>query len=164
MTSNAVLFLSWSSAVCLSDLPHGPGHPALLDRVAHSCLQVGFTTEPVRPGDKSADLGILDTVAPADSATWFLKMFRCRKNGYCNPQVDALLDQARSAQDAVARRKALMEAEQLLVVDPPMIPLFTPIRWSMVDPNVLGWADTDRSEERRVGEEGVSTCRSRWAR
>src|SRR3546814_2187446 len=98
-------------------------------------MQVGVTTEPVKPGDKSADLEIVETVAPADSATWFLKMFRCRKNGYCNPQVDALLDQARSAQDAVARRKALLEAEQLLVVDQPMIPLFTPIRWSMVDPN-----------------------------
>lgn len=122
-------------------IPHGPGHAALLNQIAQSWLQVGVRTEPVKAGDKSADLEIVETVAPADSATWFLNMFRCRKNGYCNSQVDALLDQARSAQDAAARRKALMEAEQLLVVDQPMIPLFTPIRWSMVDPNVLGWAD-----------------------
>src|SRR3546814_15681291 len=92
---------------------HGPGHAALLNQVAQSWLQVGVTTEPVKPGDKSADLEIVETVAPADSATWFLKMFRCRKNGYCNPQVDALLDQ--------------------------------------------------RSEERRVGKECVSPCRSRWS-
>src|SRR3546814_16140633 len=65
-------------------IPHGPGHAALLNQVAQSWLQVGVTTEPVKPGDKSADLEIVETVAPADSATWFLKMFRCRKNGYCN--------------------------------------------------------------------------------
>src|SRR3546814_17120711 len=118
-------------------------------------MQVGVTTEPVKPGDKSADLEIVETVAPADSATWFLKMFRCRKNGSCNPQVDALLDQARSAQDAVARRKALMEAEQLLVVDHPLIPLFTPIPWPMVTPT--------RSEARRVGQECGSTCKSPWS-
>src|SRR3546814_10177812 len=88
----------WSSDVCSSDLmrsargdiganplvlrvaiPHGPGHAALLNQVAQSWLQVGVTTEPVKPGDKSADLEIVETVAPADSATWFLKMFRCRK-------------------------------------------------------------------------------------
>jgi ABC-type oligopeptide transport system substrate-binding subunit len=55
--------------------------------------------------------------------------------------VDRLLDQARNAPDAAARRAALAEAERLLVTDQPMIPLFTPIRWSMVDPNVLGWSD-----------------------
>src|SRR3546814_13233671 len=27
---------------------------------------------------------------------------------------------------------------------------------------VLAWYDAHRSEERRVGKEGVSTCRSRW--
>src|SRR3546814_19354086 len=39
-----------------------------------------------------------------------------------------------------------------------------PARKAGVQEDYLAWRDQpDRSEERRVGKEGVSTCRSRWS-
>lgn len=122
-------------------LPNGPGHAAILKQAAAAWAQLGVVVKEVRAGSRAADLSVIETVAPSDSAIWFLNQYRCRKNGYCNPQVDALLDQARSAADGGARRRALALAERLVLTDQPIIALFTPIRWSMVDPNVLGWSD-----------------------
>src|SRR3546814_5885282 len=51
--------------------------------------------EPVAGNAPNPDLAIFETIAPADSASWFLNQFRCRPKAYCNPQVDAFLDQAR---------------------------------------------------------------------
>src|SRR3546814_11801134 len=41
------------------------------------------------------------------------------------------------------------------------LPEFDPLSVEHVSPQ--GWQAADRSEERRVGQECVSTCRSRWA-
>jgi ABC-type oligopeptide transport system substrate-binding subunit len=38
-----------------------------------------------------------------------------------------------------ARSLAIRQAEQLIVDDAPMIPLFVPIRWALVSPNITGW-------------------------
>src|SRR3546814_12732642 len=43
-----------------------------------------------------------------------------------------------------------------------MVPLFTGIFVSWFDLMEMFNLDSSRSEERRVGKEGVSTCRSRW--
>lgn len=122
-------------------LPNGPGHALILGQVAQAWAVLGVQVEPVKADAKDADLVLVETVAPTDSASWFLNQYHCQPRSYCNPKVDELLDHARGAQDGDSRRKALADAERLLVTDQPIIPLFTPIRWSMVDPNVLGWSD-----------------------
>lgn len=122
-------------------LPEAPGHAALLKQVAAAWAELGVSVQPVAANADDADLEVLETVAPNDSVGWFLGQYRCRKGGYCNHQVDTLLDQARGAQEAASRRQAFVAAERLVVIDQPIIPLFTPIRWSMVDPDVLGWSD-----------------------
>src|SRR3546814_16208510 len=38
-----------------------------------------------------------------------------------------------------------------------------PVDWNVLDGNTVKRMDVDRSEERRVGKECVSTCRSRWS-
>src|SRR3546814_21092406 len=56
--------------------------------------------------------------------------------------------------------------ELLLVLDPEVLLLVDDHQAEVAEANLLGensvGAD-DRSEERRVGKEGVSTCRSRWS-
>lgn len=121
-------------------LPAQPGHRAIMEQVARSWAPLGVTVEAVKADAADADLAVIETIAPADNAAWFLNQYRCRKKAYCNTQVDAALDRARAAPDAASRRQAMSEAERLLVIDQPIIPLFTPIRWSMVDPSVLGWS------------------------
>src|SRR3546814_12258863 len=109
-----------------------PPRPTRTDTLfPYSTLFRSVKVEPVAGNAPNPDLAIFETIAPADSASWFLNQFRCRPKAYCNPQVDAFLDQARKAPDAASRRKALGDAERLLVVDQPLI----------------------RSEERSVGTE-----------
>ncbi len=147
-------------------LPKAPGHAVILQQVAASWAQLGVKTQAVPEDAPDADLEVFETVAPADNATWFLNQFRCRKKAYCNPRVDALLDAARDAQDANRRKKALADVEELLVLDEPTIPLFTPIRWSMIDPAVLGWSDNAMAQHPLaalsvIGAQGVSGKDSR---
>lgn len=122
-------------------LPESPGHAVILQQIASAWAPLGVTVETVKQNARDADLAVFETIAPGDTASWFLNQYRCRPKAYCNPQVDALLDEARRTQIPQNRRKLLATAELLLVTDQPVIPVITPIRWSMVDPDVLGWSD-----------------------
>lgn len=122
-------------------LPDAPDHASILQQVSASWAQINVQAVAVKWNDTKADLRVFETVSPADNASWFLNQYRCQTNNYCNPLVDKLLDQARHAQDLNKRRELLESAELRLVTDQPIIPLFTPIRWSVVDNSILGWTD-----------------------
>jgi oligopeptide transport system substrate-binding protein len=84
------------------------------------------------------DLGwIADYADPHD----FLDVnFRCdsRQNntGYCNPDLDKLLDQAASEEDPAKREALYYQAEQIIVTDAPWIPLFYEVQYWLVKPYV----------------------------
>jgi peptide/nickel transport system substrate-binding protein len=59
--------------------------------------------------------------------------------GYKNDKVDALLDQARSIFDMEMRKKLYSEAQQLIVHDLPMLPLFDSVEYGALRSNVQGF-------------------------
>ncbi|MFZ4111036.1 MAG: ABC transporter substrate-binding protein, partial [Polymorphobacter sp.] len=67
-----------------------------------------------------------------------LARWRCGAGPHCNPAAVALLDAARTAPAAV-RPALLARAEAEMLGGPPLIPLFTAIRWALVARDVDGW-------------------------
>lgn len=59
--------------------------------------------------------------------------------GYSNPDVDALLDQARSEQDPLVRVQLYQQAEELLLEDFAVLPLIYGQSFALVDPRVQGY-------------------------
>jgi ABC-type transport system substrate-binding protein len=58
---------------------------------------------------------------------------------YANPAFDRLLDQALATADADARNRVYRDAEHLLVDDAPVILLYHPISYVMLQPRVHGY-------------------------
>lgn len=62
------------------------------------------------------------------------------ESGYDNPRFDQLLIQAATTADPAARMGLLEEAEQVLIDDMPIIPLYHYATKYLVNPKVKGWA------------------------
>jgi ABC-type transport system substrate-binding protein len=58
--------------------------------------------------------------------------------GYANPQVDQLLDEARTAADSQQRSALYQQAEKLIVADQPAIPLLNDTDYYLIRPGVTG--------------------------
>ncbi|MDA1010604.1 MAG: ABC transporter substrate-binding protein, partial [Chloroflexi bacterium] len=59
--------------------------------------------------------------------------------GYSNPQVDEILDRARTEQDQELRMALYREVEQLVIDDAPWLPLYFGVQHVVVHPAVEGW-------------------------
>ena len=62
--------------------------------------------------------------------------------GYSNPQVDALLDQARVEQDVTRRIERYQQAEQMIVDDAPVLFTVHGLAYQLVKPYVKGYVFT----------------------
>ena len=71
-----------------------------------------------------------------------LNSFRCQdvrnESGYCNPDFDLLLEQAANTLGASSRRALYQHAEQLLVDEVPVIPVYHYNQMRLVDPALRG--------------------------
>lgn len=74
-------------------------------------------------------LGLLRSGSPANSS------------GYRNPRFDAALDAAAGIADPARRLAALRDAEDMLVADSPVIPLYFLVSRRLVSQRVVGWRD-----------------------
>jgi peptide/nickel transport system substrate-binding protein len=120
-------------------LPKGPGSDLLLSRLARDWGALGITVE---RADKAstADLRLIDEVAPSNSPAWFLRGFRCGVAKVCDEQADELLEGAR-VMPVIAQRSALLvDASRRMDAMQLFIPLAAPIRWSLVSPRISGFA------------------------
>lgn len=61
--------------------------------------------------------------------------------GYSDPQFDALMSDAAAQTEPEARRRYLEEAEQEMLADHPVIPLYFYVSKHLVSPAVGGWGD-----------------------
>ena len=62
--------------------------------------------------------------------------------GYENPDVQALIEEARTETDTARRHELLNQAEQLILDDAVVVPLLWPVDHQLVKPCVQGWPET----------------------
>jgi ABC-type transport system substrate-binding protein len=128
-------------------VPEGRDHMRVAETVATDWANAGIQltvralpaaqlAARVKAGD--FDLVVDESRVPVPDAAALLSRWRCGAGLYCNADADALLDEARTAGPA-ARAVLLARAEAELLKAPPLIPLFTPVRWALVSRDVDGW-------------------------
>ena len=119
-------------------LPDGIGHRLLFARLRRDWAAVGVETVRAAAGADS-DLRLVDEVAPAGLASWYLRHFSCDMSRICDPAADEMMAAARIAPDAATRRGLLANADRILAGLGPFIPLTPPVRWSLVAPRLTGF-------------------------
>ncbi|HEU0098880.1 MAG TPA: ABC transporter substrate-binding protein [Allosphingosinicella sp.] len=120
------------------ELPDSVGHRLLFARLRRDWAAVGVEAVRVSPG-AAADLRLVDEVAPAGLASWYLRHFSCESSRVCDPAADEMMAAARIAPDASSRRGLLANADRILAGLGPFIPLTAPVRWSLVAPRLTGF-------------------------
>ena len=120
-------------------LPEGPGADILFRRLAEDWGVLGIAVTRAGEGER-ADLELVDRVAPANSAAWYLRNFRCEAAAICDTGIDELLQAARSTPVIAQRNALLAEAARQVDSKQLFIPITAPIRWSLVSPRVTGFA------------------------
>lgn len=124
-------------------LPDSPGSKLLFALLRSDWAAIGVDAERVRM-DADADLRLIDEVAPAQTATWYLRHFTCDRNIVCSEAADAALDLARTASHPIERAARIADADLRLAELVPYIPLAQPVRWSLVSPRVTGFITNNR--------------------
>jgi len=120
-------------------LPGGPGSELLLSRLSQDWGAIGLQVERATEGER-ADFRLVDEVAPASSASWFLRQFRCEAARLCDEQVDAILEGAQTTPVLAQRSALLAEASKQIDELQLFIPIAAPIRWSLVSSRISGFA------------------------
>ncbi|MFM8375946.1 MAG: peptide ABC transporter substrate-binding protein [Phenylobacterium sp.] len=95
---------------------------------------------------KDFQVGMMSWYADFNDPLTFLGLFRSdtgqqNYSGYANPRYDALLDQADLEPDAGRRSRLLAQAEQLMLDEEGVIPVFQVVSRALVSPRVTGWTD-----------------------
>lgn len=135
-------------------LPPAQEHQKILSTIANGWAALGIDVS-ARVGTPTAyeetakagdfDLALRSIMTPIDHPLVFLAPFQCDApeniGHFCVPEADQLLLDAGNSDDPAARTELLMAAEQLLVEEAPAIPLFVPVRWTLVGNGVSGWTD-----------------------
>jgi len=119
-------------------MPDGTGAALLFAALRRQWRTIGVDIERVRPGER-ADLSLLDEVAPADQADWYLAHFLCARGGPCSEEADRAYMAARTEADPAARARLIAEAERRLAAIAPFIPLAQPVRWSLAARELEGF-------------------------
>jgi len=120
--------------------PQGPGSDMLFASLKKDLGSIGVTLVRAEPDDKG-DLRLVETVARYPDPAWFLNRFSCKvRKGLCDREADAKLTEAWQAQDPVQRAQLVAEAHEILTQTNLFIPFGSPIRWSLVRGDVLGFS------------------------
>ncbi len=122
-------------------LPAGPGMRLIFARIAADWRRIGVRAVVVPLRDASADLRLIDAVAPNISANWYLTRLSCASGLVCDAKGDAALVNSRNAPTLEARSAFIAEADADLTARASYIPLGVPVRWSLVDPSLTGWKE-----------------------
>ena len=122
-------------------LPRGPGGTLLWGRLALDLHAIGVQPRRLDPDDTSADLVLVDRVAPYDSARWYLAE-ACRA---CSDAAAAEIEAARVADTLTDRARAIAAADAALTEDSAFIPLARPFRWSLVAYRLRQWTANARA-------------------
>ncbi|WP_039580742.1 ABC transporter substrate-binding protein [Sphingopyxis fribergensis] len=126
-------------------VPDNPGGRILFAYVSADFKAIGVPSQRV-PMASTADLRLIDEVAPNDDALWALRRLSCRRDTLCNREAQGLIDRATANVDAGQRRVQVSEAEAVLGRYAPFIPLATPLRWSVASQRLTGLRANGRAQ------------------
>lgn len=135
-------------------LPPAPEHQQILSAIAAAWRELGVevSAQIAQPrtfmqtaARGEFDLALRPLLISFDQPQVFLTPYTCNSpdnlGGFCIPEADQLMLDAKQA-DIPGKRFGLMkEAEQLMAEEAPLIPLFNPVQWSLVRDGVNGWVD-----------------------
>jgi peptide/nickel transport system substrate-binding protein len=119
-------------------LPDEPGYQILFALIRRQWNAIGIRAEAVGAGEP-ADLALVDSVAPANLASWYLRHFTCRANRICSADADEALEAARDVLQPASQRENLANADRLLAEETPFIALTAPVRWHLVTRRLSGF-------------------------
>jgi len=115
-------------------LPDGPGSTLVFARLAVDWRRVGI--EAVRASAGDADLRLVDRVAPAGSALWYLDQLACPSRQACSEEAQTALQAVRASTSLFERGTQLAVADKAIAESGFYVPLARPLRWSLVSPRL----------------------------
>lgn len=124
-------------------LPAGAGATVLFRRLVRDFAELGIRINRVAMDD-TADLVLIDEVAPFDSALWYLSRLDCAADVLCDKRASGLLASARQADTAADQTRLLGEAERLIADYGGYIALGQPIRWALASRRLNGFQPSPR--------------------
>ena len=119
-------------------LPEGLGYRLVFAHLRRDWRAVGVEAIAVAPG-ADADLRLVDAVAPASLATWYLRRFSCEISAVCESAIDTALAEARATPNIAERSSLLGNADRQLTDAAFFLPLGSPVRWSLVSQRLNGF-------------------------
>lgn len=119
-------------------MPDRPGYRILLAHLRRDWRLIGVEVERVAT-NAPAELRLIDDVAPARLATWYLRPFMCPASPVCDPEVTTALEAARSTGNPAERRALLVQVDQALTNATVFIPIANPVRWSLRTQRLTGF-------------------------
>ena len=122
-------------------LPSGPGMEMLFARLRADFQRIGVPAERVPFNDETADLRLIDEVAPNNSANWYLTRTGCAYNLSCSPTGNFALLEARAAPSLGQRSAAIARADAAYAEHAGYIPIAKPLRWSLVSAKLTLYRD-----------------------
>jgi peptide/nickel transport system substrate-binding protein len=125
-------------------LPEGPGSKLLFNALATDWRGIGVVAERVADA-RAADLRLVDAVAPAGSAIWYLTKVACPAPAACSEDAQAALAQAREARSLAERGLHLAAADRAVTESALYIPIARPLRWSLVAPRLVLFRENARA-------------------
>jgi oligopeptide transport system substrate-binding protein len=140
-------------------IDHGVLWPAIqadLKAVGVEVSLVGAESQVAYAAFRARDFEVGDVgwVADFNDPINFLELNRSSTGAqnygdYKNPAYDALLQEADQERDLARRAELLRQAEQLLLDDLPVVPLFFSPSTNLVNPDVTGWVDNVQDFHRK---------------
>lgn len=121
-------------------LPRGPGATIVFGFIGAALRSIGIEPRRVAMG-ASADLRLIDAVAPYDSARWYLAT-ACQ---LCSDAAFQRIEAAREAPDLGTRAQRIAEADAALNEDAAFIMIARPLRWSIVAVRLGQWQGNSRA-------------------
>ena len=125
-------------------LPDAAGADILFLRIQSDLRRIGLNAHKVGLNNKSADVHLIDEIAPYDSAQWFLSRLTCTQSPVCLNEADDKIAEANAQENLQTKDRLFAEAEVLLVQYYSFIPLAVPVRWSIGKPGARGFAVNQR--------------------
>jgi oligopeptide transport system substrate-binding protein len=119
-------------------VPAGPGYRLVFAHLRRDWRMIGVDTVAVAAG-APAELALVDEVAPANLASWYLRRFTCELSPICDAGADQALLAARLAARPADRQAQFAIADRIITDLVPFIPLSAPVRWSLVSPRLTGF-------------------------